>query len=149
MSASLEGLNPALLWKHFAKILTIPHCSGNEKALGDYVLGVAAGLGLAAKRDKVGNVVVSKPATPGRGGAVGAILQGHLDMVCEKNSIKVHDFSKDPIQTEIKGEWVYAQGTTLGADNGIGLAAALAVMEDKSIVHGPMEFLLRSTRKRG
>jgi dipeptidase D len=149
MSASLEGLNPALLWKHFAKILTIPHCSGNEKALGDYVLGVAAGLGLAAKRDKVGNVVVSKPATPGRGGAVGAILQGHLDMVCEKNSIKVHDFSKDPIQTEIKGEWVYAQGTTLGADNGIGLAAALAVMEDKSIVHGPMEFLFTVDEETG
>ncbi len=149
MSASLGNLNPPLLWKHFSKILTIPHCSGNEKALGDYVLGVAAGLGLAAKRDKVGNVVVSKPATVGREGAVGAILQGHLDMVCEKNSDKVHDFSKDPILAEMKGEWLYAQGTTLGADNGIGLAAALAVMEDKSVVHGPMEFLFTVDEETG
>jgi dipeptidase D len=149
MASSLDGLKPRPLWKHFAKILTIPHCSGNEKALGDYVLAVAASLGLPGKRDKVGNVVVSKPASAGREGAVGAILQGHLDMVCEKNSNKVHDFCKDPIQTEIKGEWVYAQGTTLGADNGIGLAAALAVMEDKTLVHGPLEFLFTVDEETG
>jgi len=149
MSTSLEELEPKPLWKHFAKILTIPHCSGNEKALGDYVLGVAAGLGLAGKRDKVGNVLVSKPATAGREGAVGAILQGHLDMVCEKNSDTVHDFSKDPIRAEIRGEWVYAQGTTLGADNGIGLAAALAVMEDSSLVHGPLECLFTVDEETG
>ena len=149
MASSLNELNPRLLWKHFAKILTIPHCSGSEKALGDYVLSVAASLGLPGKRDKVGNVVVSKPATAGREGAVGAILQGHLDMVCEKNSNKVHDFCKDPIQAEIKGEWVYAQGTTLGADNGIGLASALAVMEDKTLVHGPLEFLFTVDEETG
>jgi dipeptidase D len=149
MATSLGELNPRALWKHFAKILTIPHCSGNEKALGDYVLGVAASLGLPGKRDKVGNVVVSKPATAGREGAVGVILQGHLDMVCEKNSDKVHDFSKDPIQPEIKGDWIYAQGTTLGADNGIGLAAALAVMEDSSLVHGPLEFLFTVDEETG
>ena len=149
MAASLTELNPRLLWKHFAKILTIPHCSGNEKALGDYVLGVAASLGLPGKRDKVGNVVVSKPATAGREAAVGVILQGHLDMVGEKNSDKVHDFAKDPIQAEIKGEWIYAQGTTLGADNGIGLAAALAVMEDRSLVHGPLEFLFTVDEETG
>jgi dipeptidase D len=149
MPSSITELNPKHLWKHFAKILTIPHCSGNEKALGDYVLGVAASLGLPAKRDKVGNVLVSKPATAGREGAVGAILQGHLDMVCEKNSDKVHDFSKDPIRTDIKGEWVYAQGTTLGADNGIGLASALAVMEDKSLIHGPLEFLFTVDEETG
>ena len=149
MASSLNELNPKLLWKHFAKILTIPHCSGNEKALGEYVLSVAASLGLPGKRDRVGNVLVSKPAAPGRESAVGAILQGHLDMVCEKNSDKVHDFCKDPIQAEIKGEWVYAQGTTLGADNGIGLAAALAVMEDKSLVHGPLEFLFTVDEETG
>ena len=149
MAASINELNPRLLWKHFAKILTIPHCSGNEKALGEYVLGVAASLGLPGKRDKVGNVVVGKPATAGRENAVGAILQGHLDMVCEKNSDKVHDFSKDPIRTEIKGDWLYAQGTTLGADNGIGLAAALAVMEDTSLVHGPLEFLFTVDEETG
>ncbi len=149
MASSLQELNPKLLWKHFAKILTIPHCSGNEKPLGDYVLSVAASLGLPGKRDKVGNVLVSKPATAGRESAVGTILQGHLDMVGEKNSDKVHDFSKDPIQPEIKGEWVYAQGTTLGADNGIGLAACLAVMEDKTLVHGPLEFLFTVDEETG
>ena len=149
MAASLTDLDPKLLWKHVAKILTIPHCSGNEKALGDYVLSVAASLGLPGKRDKVGNVLVGKPATAGRESAVGAILQGHLDMVCEKNSDKVHDFCKDPILAEIRGEWVYAQGTTLGADNGIGLAAALAVMEDKSLVHGPLEFLFTVDEETG
>jgi dipeptidase D len=145
----LEDLNPRLIWKHFARILTIPHCSGHEKALGDYVLSVAASLGLPGKRDRVGNVVVSKPATPGREAAVGAILQGHLDMVCEKNSDKVHDFSKDPIEAEIKGEWVYAKGTTLGADNGIGVAAALGIMEDKSLLHGPLEFLFTVDEETG
>ncbi|HPW18559.1 MAG TPA: aminoacyl-histidine dipeptidase [Candidatus Aminicenantes bacterium] len=149
MATTLGELNPRLLWKHFAKILTIPHCSGHEKALGDYVLGVAAALGLPGKRDKVGNVVVGKPATAGRDGAVGVILQGHLDMVCEKDSDKTHDFSKDPIQAEIKGDWVYARGTTLGADNGIGLAAALAVMEDASLVHGPLEFLFTVDEETG
>ncbi len=149
MASSLNQLKPELLWKHFAKILTIPHCSGSEKALGDYVLSVAASLGLPGKRDRVGNVLVSKPATAGREGAVGAILQGHLDMVCEKNSDKVHDFCKDPIQAEIRGEWVYAQGTTLGADNGIGLAACLAVMEDKTLIHGPLEFLFTVDEETG
>jgi dipeptidase D len=149
MASSLGELNPQLLWKHFAKILTIPHCSGNEKALGDYVLSVASSLNLPGKRDKVGNVLVSKPSTAGRDSAVGVILQGHLDMVCEKNSNKAHDFCKDPILTDIKGEWVYAQGTTLGADNGIGLAAALAVMEDKTLVHGPMEFLFTVDEETG
>ena len=149
MSSALTELKPSLVWKHFAKILTIPHCSGNEKELGDYVISVAGGLGFPWKRDKVGNVVVSKPATSGRKGAVGAILQGHLDMVCEKNSGTAHDFAKDPIQAEIKGEWVYAKGTTLGADNGIGLAAALAVMEDKTLVHGPMEFLFTVDEETG
>src|SRR5512136_1701084 len=149
MASSLEELNPRLLWKHFAKIVTIPHCSGNEKPLGDYVLSVAASLGLPGRRDRVGNVLVSKPASAGRESAVGAILQGHLDMVCEKNSDKVHDFCKDPIVPEIKGEWVYAQGTTLGADNGIGLAAALAVMEDRTLVHGPLEFLFTVDEETG
>ena len=149
MASSINELEPRLLWKHFAKILAIPHCSGNEKALGDYVLSFAAAQGYAAKRDKVGNVLVSKPATPGREGAVGVILQGHLDMVCEKNSGTVHDFCKDPIRPEIKGEWVYAQGTTLGADNGIGLAAALAVLEDKTLVHGPLEALFTVDEETG
>jgi dipeptidase D len=149
MPSSLTELQPSHIWNHFAKILAIPHCSGNEKPFGDYVLSFAKSLNLAAQRDKVGNVLVSKPATPGHENAPGVILQGHLDMVCEKNSDVVHDFAKDPIQAEIKGEWVQAKGTTLGADNGIGVSACLAVMEDTSLVHGPLEFLFTVDEETG
>jgi dipeptidase D len=149
MPDALEGLNPALLWKHFAQILRIPHCSGSERAFGDYIVGVAKELNLPSKRDKVGNVVVSKPASPGHENAPGTILQGHLDMVCEKNSDVAHDFAKDAIVSQLKGEWVTASGTTLGSDNGIGCAAALAVMEDAALVHGPLEFLFTVDEETG
>ncbi|OGD22249.1 MAG: cytosol nonspecific dipeptidase [Candidatus Aminicenantes bacterium RBG_16_63_16] len=149
MADPLEGLKPSVLWRHFAEILKIPHCSGNERPLGDYILGVAKGLNLAAKRDKPGNVVVAKPASPGHENAPGTILQGHLDMVCEKNSDVVHDFTKDAIIPQIKGDWVYASGTTLGSDNGIGCAAALAAMGDASLVHGPLEFLFTVDEETG
>jgi len=139
MPSSLTELRPSGLWKHFAKILTIPHCSGSEKAIGDYVVSVARGLKLEVKRDKVGNVIVRKAASAGHESAPGVILQGHLDMVCEKNSDVVHDFCHDPIEAEIKGDWVHARGTTLGADNGIGVASCLAIMEDDSLIHGPLE----------
>jgi dipeptidase D len=144
-----ENLKPSLLWKHFEQILKIPHCSGNEKALGDYVLDVAKKLNLSGKRDKVGNVIVAKKATPGREAAPGTILQVHLDMVCEKNSDVVHDFCADAILAEIKGEWVQAKGTTLGSDNGIGVATCLAVMEDSTLVHGPLEFLFTVDEETG
>ncbi len=149
MATRLEDLKPSALWKHFSAILKIPHGSGNEKALGEYVLAFARSLGLAAKRDKVGNVIVSKPATPGREKAPGIILQGHLDMVPEKNSDVVHDFLKDPIRAVVDGDWVHAVGTTLGADNGIGVAAGLAIMEDKEFVHGPLEFLFTVDEETG
>jgi dipeptidase D len=149
MSSSFQGLKPAHLWKHFEQILKIPHCSGNEKALGDYIVSTAERLNLSWKRDKVGNVVVTKKATPGHEKAEPAILQGHLDMVCEKNSDVVHDFSRDAIKAEIKGEWAQAKGTTLGSDNGIGLAASLAVMEDMSLVHGPLQFLFTVDEETG
>jgi dipeptidase D len=149
MAASIEDLKPSALWKHFAAILTIPHGSGNEKALGDYILSVAKANGLAAQRDKVGNVVVAKKASPGHEQAVGVVLQGHLDMVPEKNSDVIHDFLKDPIKAEVKGEWVQAVGTTLGADNGIGLSAALAVLEDRSLIHGPLEGLFTVDEETG
>ena len=149
MSDIFAGLVPPLLWKHFAQILKIPHCSGNEKALGDYIISVAGSRKLEWQRDKVGNVVVKKPASAGKEKAIGVILQGHLDMVCEKNSDVVHDFGKDPLKAEVKGEWVQARGTTLGSDNGIGVASALAVMEDDSLVHGPLEFLFTADEETG
>ncbi len=149
MSENFAGLKPEALWKHFDQILKIPHCSGHEKALGDYIIGQAKGLGLAWKKDKVGNVVVSKPATPGKERATGIILQGHLDMVCEKNSDVAHDFSRDPIVPVIKNGWVQARGTTLGSDNGIGLSTALAVLEEKSLAHGPLECLFTTAEETG
>jgi dipeptidase D len=149
MSDALASLKPALLWKHFSRILTIPHGSGNERALGEYIISAAKDLDLSAKRDKVGNVVVSKPAQPGHEQAPGVILQGHMDMVNEKNSEIVHDFFKDPIKANIQDGWVQAQGTTLGSDNGIGVAAALAVMEERTLVHGPLEFLFTVDEETG
>ncbi len=149
MSPIFDDLNPSLIWKHFEEILKIPHCSGNEKELGDYIISQAKNFNLGWKRDDVGNVVVSKNASPGMEKAPGVILQGHLDMVCEKNSDIEHDFSKDPIQPEKKGDWISAKGTTLGSDNGIGVAAALALMEDKSMVHGPLEFLFTVDEETG
>ncbi|HZX11430.1 MAG TPA: aminoacyl-histidine dipeptidase [Acidobacteriota bacterium] len=149
MAKDFTDLAPPLLWKHFQEFLKIPHCSGNEKAIGDYIISVAKRLNLDYKRDDVGNVVVSKKASKGSEDSVGVILQGHLDMVCEKNSDVEHDFKKDAIKTQIDGEWVKAKGTTLGADNGIGGCAALAIMENDDIKHPPLEFLFTVEEETG
>ncbi|MBM3293085.1 MAG: aminoacyl-histidine dipeptidase [Candidatus Aminicenantes bacterium] len=149
MASPLAGLAPELLWKHFDRILGIPRCSGSEKPLGDYIVSRAKALGLVWKRDKVGNVVVRKPGAPGRDSAAFLALQGHMDMVCEKNSDVVHDFAKDPIIPVLKDGWIQARGTSLGSDNGIAVAAFLAVMEDASLVHGPLEFLFTVDEERG
>lgn len=149
MTSKFKGLQPANLWKHFEEFLKIPHCSGNEKKIGDYIVSVAENLGLEWKRDHTGNIVISKPASPGHEDATGVILQGHMDMVCEKNSDITHDFMHDPIQIEIQGEWIHAIGTTLGADNGIGCCTALAVLEDKTLVHPPLECLFTVDEERG
>jgi dipeptidase D len=149
MSSIFEGFKPSLLWKHFQQILKIPHCSGNEQALADYIISVAKNSNLEWEKDKVGNVVVRKKETAGHEHAEGVILQGHLDMVGEKNSDVIHDFAKDEIQAEVKGEWVQAKGTTLGSDNGIGVAASLAVMEDDTLTHGPLEFLFTVDEETG
>jgi len=149
MASLFEGLKPENLWKHFEQLLKIPHCSGNEKALGDYVISVAEQHNLKWKREDVGNVVVEKPGSEGYENSKGVILQGHLDMVCEKNSDVDHDFAKDPISAEQKGDWIQAVGTTLGSDNGIGLCAALAIMEDIRLIHPPLEFLFTVDEETG
>lgn len=149
MNEHLISLEPAAVWKHFKAILEIPHGSGNERALGDYILKLAEANGLKAKRDEVGNVVVAKPASSGMENKPVIILQAHMDMVCEKDSETVHDFSRDPIQTRLEGEWLKAAGTTLGADNGIGVAASLALMEARDLVHGPLEFLFTVDEETG
>ncbi len=149
MAFVFDTIEPNNLWKHFAEFLKIPHCSGNEKALGDYIIAFAESKGLEWKRDDVGNVVISKPGSPGHENSEGVILQGHLDMVCEKNSDVAHDFSKDPINAKMDGEWIGAEGTTLGADNGVGACAALAVMEDDTLVHPPIECLFTVDEETG
>ena len=129
MSDAVKGLEPQIVWKYFAQIARIPRCSKNEAAMTRFVLETAGRLGLTAKADRFGNVVVQKPASKGRERATGVILQGHLDMVCEKNREKKHDFSKDPIELVRKDNILSAAGTTLGADNGIAVATNLAIME--------------------
>jgi dipeptidase D len=149
MSTAIEGLKPELVWKYFAEISRIPRGSKNEAAITKYVLAAAKKLGLQAKADKLGNVVVRKPATPGREHIRSIALQGHLDMVCEKNKDKVHNFDKDPIELVRKDNELMANGTTLGADNGIAVATNLAIMESSTLEHGPLEFLFTVDEETG
>jgi dipeptidase D len=149
MSSAIQGLEPQLLWKHFAALSRIPRGSKNEAAAARYVLDTARQLGLEARQDATGNVVVRKPATAGKERAASVCLQSHLDMVCEKNADKAHDFTKDPIELVREGDVLRANGTTLGADNGVGVAAALAVAEDRSLEHGPLEMLFTIDEETG
>jgi len=145
----IEALEPKLLWKYFDEIRKIPRSSGQEEAISNYVASIAQKLNLDYAKDKTGNVVIRKPASPGHENAKIIVLQSHLDMVCEKNSDKEFDFNKDAIQLKIDGDWLTADGTTLGADNGIGIATQLAILEDDSLVHGPIEALFTVDEERG
>ena len=149
MTSPFVDLEPKPVWKHFAAIAAIPRASTKEAAARDYVLSVASRLGLEAVHDSVGNTVVRKPARPGRENAPKALLQGHLDMVCEKNEGTAHNFDTDPIKVFRDGDWLKADGTTLGSDNGVGVAAALAVMESDDIAHGPLEFVFTIDEETG
>ncbi len=149
MSTAIKGLKPELVWKYFAEISRIPRGSKNETAITKYVLATAKKLGLEAKADKLGNVVVRKPASANRGNARSIALQGHLDMVCEKNKDTVHDFLRDPIELVRNGNILMAKGTTLGADNGIAVATSLAIMEDRTLEHGPLELLFTVDEETG
>jgi len=149
MSNPIEGLKPAGVWKWFAEVAKIPRCSKNEAAIAAFVLANAKKLGLECQQDAAGNVVVRKPASAGKNNVSMVCLQGHLDMVGEKRPDKVHDFAKDPITLVRKGNTMMADGTTLGADNGIAVATHLAIMEDKTLVHGPLEFLFTIDEEMG
>ena len=149
MANAIEGLKPALVWKYFAEISLVPRGSKNEAAIGKYLVDTARKLGLAAEQDATGNVLARKPASRGREGAQSVCLQGHMDMVCEKNKDTVHNFLEDPLQLVRKGNFMTANGTTLGADNGIAVATCLAVMEDKNLEHGPLEFLFTVDEETG
>lgn len=145
----VSELEPRQVWRHFDEILKIPRGSGNEQAVREYVIGVARKNGLAFKQDETGNVVVAKPGTQGRQHKPIVVLQSHLDMVNEKNSDVRHDFTTDAIQPRLDGEYLKATGTTLGSDNGIGVAAALALMETTEVNHGPLEFLFTVDEETG
>ena len=145
----MKNLQPQAVWNHFHSLTQIPRPSGKKEEVTAFLADFGRSLGLETIVDSMGNVIVRKPASPGYENHPGVILQGHSDMVPQKNNDTVFDFEKDPIEAYIDGEWVTANGTTLGADNGIGLAAAMAAMEDADLVHGPLECLFTATEETG
>ena len=149
MGEILGQLKPNLLWYHFEELCKIPRPSRKEEKVAQYVISVAKKNNLQYATDDFGNVVIRKPATPGKEKLIPVVMQGHLDMVAEKNADVKHDFDKDPILPYIDGDWVKAKGTTLGGDNGVGVAAALAVMESKDLEHGPIEALFTLDEETG
>ncbi|MPY22752.1 aminoacyl-histidine dipeptidase [Shewanella psychropiezotolerans] len=146
---AISQLQPQALWQWFDQICAIPHPSKHEQALSEHIQAWARDKQLEVVEDKVGNLIIKKPATPGMENRKTVVLQAHIDMVPQKNSDKVHDFEKDPIIPYVDGDWVKAQGTTLGSDNGIGMASALAVLGADDIPHGPLEVLLTIDEEAG
>ncbi len=149
MNTNIKELAPQPIWKHFAEICNIPHPSYHEEKIREYLVAFAKAQGLDYSVDGGNNVIIRKPATEGMENRKGIVIQAHVDMVPQKNSDKEFDFTTDPIVAYIDGEWVTADGTTLGADNGIGMAAILAVLEAKDIKHGPIEALFTATEETG
>lgn len=149
MSSVVSELDPKVIWKHFDALTQIPRPSTKEAAARKYITDLADKLGLEHVQDKAGNLVVRKPARPGREKAPMAALQGHLDMVCEKNEGTHFNFDTDAIKVVRRDDWLYADGTTLGSDNGVGVATALAVMESTDINHGPLEFVFTIDEETG
>ncbi len=149
MNNELASLKPAVLWKNFAGICSVPHPSKKEEKIRQFMVDFGNSHNLETIVDEVGNVIIKKPATPGMENAKVVVLQGHLDMVPQKNSDTEHNFETDPIQAFVDGEWVKARGTTLGSDNGIGVAAAMAVLELTDIAHGPVEALFTIDEETG
>ena len=142
-------LKPASVFHYFAEICKVPRPSKKEEKIIAYLQNFAKEQGLESKTDEAGNILIKKPATPDKENLKTVILQSHIDMVCEKNSDSTHDFLNDPIETYIDGEWLKAKGTTLGADNGIGMAAQLAVLAANDIEHGPIECLFTVDEETG
>lgn len=146
---TLKGLQPEILWGYFEEICQVPRPSRKEGKIGTWLMEFAKKHRLEARQDKAGNVLITKTASPGKEEVPTVVLQAHMDMVCEKNADVEHNFEQDPIQPYIDGEWVKARGTTLGADDGIGMAAALAVLTSDHIQHGPIECLFTVNEEMG
>lgn len=149
MNNQILSLKPVVVWKNFHSLTQIPRPSKKEARIIEFMKNFGESLGLETIVDSIGNVIIRKPATTGMENRKGVILQSHLDMVPQKNSDKVHDFEKDPIETVIDGDWVKANGTTLGADNGMGVAAIMSVLESKVMQHGPVEALFTIDEETG
>ncbi len=149
LSPVFDNLQPAIVWAHFATLCAIPRPSKGEARLREHLRGWAQERGLDASVDAIGNLIIRKPASAGREAAPGVVLQAHLDMVCQQNAGAEHDFTRDPIVPVLRDGWLLAEATTLGADNGIGVALALAALEDKSFAHGPLEALFTVDEESG
>ena len=147
--SEIKNLNPECIWRNFDALTQVPRPSGHLEKVQQFLLDFAARVGVEAFKDAAGNIVMRKHASPGMENRKGIILQGHMDMVPQKTKESKHNFETDPIETYIDGDWVRAKGTTLGADNGMGVAAIMAVMEDKTLVHGPIEGLITADEETG
>lgn len=146
---NLQNIEPSIIFKNFSKISEIPRGSGNEKGISDFLVNFAKKLNLEVIQDEALNVIIKKPATKGYENAPTVIIQGHMDMVCEKNNETIHDFNKDPLKLVVDGDKIYAEGTTLGADDGIAVAYAMALLEDNNIEHPALEILLTTDEETG
>ena len=147
--SEIRNLKPECIWRNFDELTKVPRPSGHLDKVQQFLLDFAKQAGVEAFKDAGGNIVMRKPASPGMEGRKGVILQAHMDMVPQKSKDSTHNFETDPIETFVDGEWVKAKGTTLGSDDGIGVAAIMAVMEDKSLKHGPIEGLITADEETG
>ena len=146
---TIKDLNPKIVWNNFYGLTQIPRPSKHEAKVQEYLLKWGKDHGVEVAKDDTGNIIFRAPATPGMEKRRGVILQGHMDMVPQKTGDSKHDFLTDPISTMIDGDWVTADRSTLGADNGIGVAMGLSVLEDKSLKHGPIEVLVTYDEETG
>ena len=147
--SEIKNLKPECIWRNFYALTQVPRPSGHLEKIQQFLLDFAVKAGVEAFKDSAGNIVMRKPATAGMEGCKGIILQAHMDMVPQKSKDSTHDFETDPIETYIDGDWVKAKGTTLGSDDGLGVAAIMAVMEAKDLVHGPVEALITADEETG
>jgi len=145
----IQNLAPQCIWRNFYRLTQVPRPSGHLEKIQQFLLDFGREAGVEAFKDPAGNIVFRKPATPGMEGRKGIILQAHMDMVPQKTPESKHNFETDPIEPWIDGEWVKARGTTLGADNGLGVASIMAIMEDKTLVHGPIDALITADEETG
>lgn len=147
--SEIKNLKPECIWRNFDALTQVPRPSGHLEKVQQFLLDFAKNTGVEAFKDEAGNIIMRKPATPGMENRKTVILQAHMDMVPQKEKTSTHNFETDPIQTYIDGEWVRAKGTTLGADDGLGVAAIMAVMEAKDLKHGPIEALITADEETG